>query len=534
MLKDAACEVVLTERRYAAAVEGSGGAEAVYVDEASGERGAGGAGRGEARRRAKASAENLAYVIYTSGSTGRPNGVQITHRGLVNLIFWHRHAFKVTGEDRATQIAGTAFDASVWELWPYLTAGASVHLPDEETRFSPERLRDWLVSQRVTISFLPTPLAEQLMSLEWPAHTSLRTLLTGGDRLQLYPATTLPFELVNNYGPTESTVVATSCVVRPEESGASAPPIGGPIANTSVYILDEWGQPALPGAVGELYVGGVGLARGYLNGPALTAERFVPDPFSEREGARLYRTGDLARHRADGRVEFVGRRDHQVKLRGLRIELGEIEAALLGHPEVGRCVVLQREDAPGQKMLVGYVEGRAGASSPVREELRAFLKGKLPDYMVPATFVLLEAFPLTPNGKIDRGALPAPDRSGAELAASFLAPRNATEEALAGLWSEMLGVERVGVQHDFFELGGHSLIAVQMVWKIRETFGVDVPLKALFEYPTIAELAALIESSPAQVLESAAPAIVPLSRERYRATRSSTQSIKGRELFKKN
>ncbi|HYY41575.1 MAG TPA: amino acid adenylation domain-containing protein, partial [Pyrinomonadaceae bacterium] len=261
-------------------------------------------------------AADLAYVIYTSGSTGRPNGVQLAHAGLLNLIYWHQTRFAVSATDRATQLAGTAFDAAVWELWPYLTIGASIHLPaEDETRLAPARLRDWLDQQGITISFLPTPLAARVLPLDWSRQTTLRTLLTGGDRLQHYPPPGLPFELVNNYGPTECTVVTTSCTVSATAQTASAPAIGRPIANTEVYLLDAHLQPVPTGVAGELYIGGASLARGYQQRPELTAARFIPHPFSPEPGARLYRTGDAARYLSDGQIEFLGRLDTQVQVR---------------------------------------------------------------------------------------------------------------------------------------------------------------------------------------------------------------------------
>ena len=314
--------------------------------------------------------DNLAYVIYTSGSTGKPKGVQVQHRSLLNLVFWHQRAFAVSPLDRVTQIATTAFDACGWEIWPYLAAGASIHFPDHETRTSLEQLQDWLVSNAITLSFLPTPLAKRVLQADWPQETALRILLTGGDTLHQRPAISLPFTVVNNYGPTENTVVTTSGVVKSgmggwgdEEMGGwgdgeisqGLPTIGRPIANVQVYLLDSQLQPVPVGARGELYVGGEGLARGYLNRPALTAERFVPHPYSSQPGARLYRTGDLGRYRPDGTIEFLGRVDEQVKIRGFRVELGEIEAALAQHPAVHEAVVTTQEEESGDRYLVAYL-----------------------------------------------------------------------------------------------------------------------------------------------------------------------------------
>jgi amino acid adenylation domain-containing protein len=442
-------------------------------------------------------ADNLAYVIYTSGSTGRPKGVQIGHKGLLNLIFWHRQAFSISPADRATLVAGPAFDASVWELWPYLSAGASIHIPSEEIRVSPERLRDWLVSKDITIGYLPTPLAEAMLLLRWPREAGLRILLTGGDRLHHYPSPGLPFALVNNYGPTENTVVTTSGLVpskdRVEEQAAETPCIGRPIANTQVYLLDQHLQPVPIGAPGELYIGGDGLARGYLNQPKLTAERFTPNLFSHEPGARLYGTGDLARYRPDGSIEFLGRTDNQAKILGFRIELEEIEVVLAQHPTVQEAVVIAREDRPGDKHLVAYIVPFE-TQVPSVTELRLFLKQKLPEYMVPVAFVMLPAFPLTPNGKVDRRALPAPDSSQRVMNEDFVSPRSHTEQVLADIWAEVLALEKIGVYDNFFESGGHSLLATQVISRLHEAFQMNLPLRSLFERPTVSSLAEYIET----------------------------------------
>src|SRR5579863_3704807 len=278
----------------------------------------------EAATPAPVALDSLAYVIYTSGSTGQPKGVQITHRGLLNLIYWHRRAFSITAADRASQVASFGFDAAVWEVWPYLTAGASVHFPDDATRGSAQSLRDWLVAQKITVSFVPTTMAESLLELDWPAPIALRYLLTGADTLHRYPDSNLPFALVNNYGPTECTVVSTSGVVLPRAETDQQPTIGRPIDNVQVHILDEQLNPVPVGVTGELFVGGDGLARGYLNRPDQDAEAFIPNPFSDSKGDRLYRTGDLARYLPDGQIAFMGRSDEQVKIRGYRIEPNEI------------------------------------------------------------------------------------------------------------------------------------------------------------------------------------------------------------------
>jgi amino acid adenylation domain-containing protein len=434
--------------------------------------------------------EHLAYVIYTSGSTGRPKGVEATHGGLANLVAWHRRAFGVTADDRAPLYASPAFDAAVWEIWPYLVSGASLHLPPDAVRTDPEALRDWLVTQAITIGFVPTAVAERLITLPWPMWTPLRTLLTGADTLHRYPPEGLPFTLVNNYGPTECTVVTTSGPAEPEPFGEMLPTIGRPIDNVDVLVLDDAMRPVPPGAAGELYVGGAGLARGYRGRPDLTAERFVPHP--EQPGARLYRTGDRARFLGDGRVAFLGRVDDQLKIRGYRVEPEEIAAALGAQPGVAACAVGARDDEGGERRLVAYVVTAPGATLG-REALASALRRSLPDYMVPATFVALPALPLTTNGKVDRAALPAPDATNTLRDGEIVAPRTEVETELAAVLSALLGVEQVNVQDNFFLLGGHSLLGTQLIVRVRDIFGVELSLRTLFDAPTIADLAAEIE-----------------------------------------
>ncbi|HSF39926.1 MAG TPA: non-ribosomal peptide synthase/polyketide synthase, partial [Thermoanaerobaculia bacterium] len=445
--------------------------------------------------------ENLAYVVYTSGSTGAPKGVEIPHSGLAGLVQWHRDLYQVTAEDRATQVANTAFDASVWEIWPYLAAGASIHIPAEEVRISPAALVRWWGEEGITLSFLPTPLAEAVLPEEIPPGLPLRALIVGGDRLHRGPDPGAGFRLMNHYGPSESSVVTTVAPVFPGGDGRR-PPIGRPIDGTRVYVLDGEGQPVPVGVPGELYVGGAGLARGYLARPDLTAERFVPDPWAGRPGDRVYRTGDRVRWLPDGNLDFLGRFDHQVKVRGLRIELGEIEAVLARHPAVREAAVLLREDGR-LAACVAVEEPRPG-----EESLRAFLAERLPDYMVPSAFVLLEALPLSPNGKVDRRALSriAPEEAAEQAP---VAPRSPLEEALAGFFREVLGGERVGVHDDFFALGGHSLAATQVLSRIRGVFGVDLPARRLFEAPTVSLLARAVEEA---LGAGAGPAAPPLER----------------------
>ncbi len=420
-----------------------------------------------------ATASDLAYVIYTSGSTGRPKGVQITHESLLNLLFWHHRAFAVTPSDRATQLTSPAFDATGWELWPYLTAGASVYLLDEESRVVPELCRDFLLSHDISITFLPTALAESVMALEWPSTTSLRYLLTGADALHHYPSPSLPFALINNYGPTEATV----------------------------YILDEHLRQVPIGTPGELCIGGAGLAKGYLNQPELTAEKFIPHPWSSEPGAHLYKTGDLVRYLPDGQIAFTGRIDHQVKIRGYRIEPDEIMSILNEQPAVRMSLVIAREDTPGDKRLVAYVVPVPGAHITAGF-LREMLVKRLPDYMVPATFVQLESLLLTPNGKVDRTALPAPDATNTLRDSALVAPTTSLEEWLAVMVATILELEQVGIDDNFFVLGGHSLLATQIILQVIDAFGVNLPLRTLFEAPTVRQLAREIERRIVGGLES--------------------------------
>ncbi len=462
--------------------------------------------------------DSLAYVIYTSGSTGTPKGVEVTHGGLLNLVHWHQDAFGITSADRATHLAGLGFDASVWELWPYLASGATVRLvAEEETRTSPEALSALLLDERITVAFAPTPMAETLLGLEWPEDAALRLLLTGGDALRVRPSADLPFSLVNNYGPTENTVVATSGVVAAGDGGA--PGIGRPTANVRAYVVDRELQPVPVGVPGELCIGGAQVARGYLGRPEQTLERFVPDPYSAEPGARMYRTGDRVRWLASGELEFLGRLDRQVKVRGFRIEPGEIEAALLAHPAVRDAAVVACADGPGASRLVGYVVPAAG--EPSADALRAHLGTRLPGYMVPGTLVFLDALPVTASGKVDRGALPAPDGDAGD---GYAAPRTPTEEVLAAAWGTLLGRERIGRNDGFFALGGHSLLAAQVVSRIRQLFGVDLPLRTLFETPTLERLAARVEaargegvsedSTPLRALDRTVPVPASFAQER--------------------
>ncbi|HSS21528.1 MAG TPA: non-ribosomal peptide synthetase [Pyrinomonadaceae bacterium] len=436
--------------------------------------------------------EQLAYVIYTSGSTGQPKGVCVTHANLMNLVAWHQEAFNISHEDKASLLAGVGFDAAVWETWPYLTMGASLHLPAESTRLSPEMLRDWIVAQQITVCFLPTALAEPIMPLEWPAETKLRTLLTGAETLRQFPSSRLPFTLVNNYGPTECTVVATSGVIVPETSTSTLPPIGRGISGLQIHILDEQMRPVSANTPGQIYIGGAGVARGYLNRPELSADKFVPNPFGMNPSERLYRTGDLARYLPNGEIAYVGRADEQIKILGHRIEPNEIVAVLDRHAGVKASQVVAREDGCRAKRLVAYVIlNSEGTTSAI--ELRNCVAKELPQHMVPVDFVVLESFPLTPNGKIDRAALPVPNAGNTLRDEVFTGPRTSVEQRIAAMLSTLLGLEKVSVRDNFFMLGGHSLLGTQLISQIRSAFNVELGLRTLFESPTIEQLSLEVE-----------------------------------------
>jgi amino acid adenylation domain-containing protein/non-ribosomal peptide synthase protein (TIGR01720 family) len=447
---------------------------------------------------------NLLYVLYTSGSTGRPKGVAMTHRPLVNLIAWQLKHQSARPADRTLQFTSLSFDVSFQEIFTtWCSGGTLVLISDDDRRDSTELLRI-LSAEKINRLFLPFIALQQLAeaasaSDATPSH--LTEVITAGEQLQITQAVGSFFErlpgcpLFNHYGPTEAHVVSSHTLEGSPAFWPALPPIGRPVANTQLFVLDRWMNPVPSGAPGELYLGGVALARGYLNRPELTAERFVPDPHSATDGARLYRTGDLARFLPDGSVECLGRIDGQVKIRGFRVEVGEIEAVLSEHPSVAEAVVNVREDTPGDKRLVAYVVA-VGGDAPEGVELRRFAKEKLPEYMVPSAFVCMERLPLTPSGKVDRRALPAPERESFALAGEFAAPRNTAEEMLARLWSELLGVSQVGIHDNFFELGGDSILTIQVVARAKRS-GLRLTPKQLFQHQTVAELAAVIDSAPA-------------------------------------
>jgi amino acid adenylation domain-containing protein len=455
--------------------------------------------------------ESLAYVIYTSGSTGRPKGVSISHEAVTWLVY-NMGYIHSDERDVVGQTSNTSFDAATFEIWRTLCQGSRLVTLPREVVLSPRRLESELRGQDVTVLYLTTALFNQI-SAELPgAFAGLRHVLFGGEavdpqRVRQVVESGRPERLTHMYGPTETTVFSTWHLVEQVPAGVSTLPIGRPMSNTVSYVVDRELKPVPIGVSGELLTGGDCLARGYLNRPDLTAERFLPDPFSPEAGARLYRTGDQMRWVAQGELEFVSRLDDQVKIRGFRVEPREIEAVLAQHPSVVKGLVVVRKAADGERRLVAYVVPGEGSDLDV-PQLREFLRKRLPDYMVPSAFVLLTALPLTPNGKVDRKALPAPAGVRAGLGGESVAPRTPAEELLASIWCDMLGVEQIGINDDFFGLGGHSLLATQVASRVREAFGLELPLRLLFESPTIAGLA----DGLALLNAAAAPPILPVPR----------------------
>jgi amino acid adenylation domain-containing protein len=436
--------------------------------------------------------QSLAYAIYTSGSTGRPKGVMVTHGAAVNLLHAMRERPGISPDDTLLAVTTLAFDIALLELLLPLTVGARVVLADRDTAADPVALADLLAASGATLMQATPATWKMLVFAGWEGDRSLR-ILSGGEALPGAIADLLRERgsvVWNLYGPTETTVWSTAHRV---DGSEAVVPVGTPVANTRAYVLDAHLNPVPAGVPGGLYLAGAGVARGYLGRPDLTADRFLPEPFggAERGGARMYRTGDRARWREDGVLEFLGRDDHQVKVRGFRIELGEVEAALAAHPGVREAAAAALADESGEARLVAYVveEDEVPPDAP---DLRAWLRARLPDYMVPSLFVPLEALPRTANGKTDRAALPAPEGGRAAVEAEYVEPRTAVEEALAAVWAETLHVERVGVHDNFFELGGHSILATQLVVAVRATLQAEVPVRVLFEHPTVAELAAAI------------------------------------------
>lgn len=475
----------------------------------------------------RATVANLAYIIYTSGSTGAPKGVRITHANLCHYVQALQGSLGITGQDLYCHTASIAFSSSVRQLMLPLTQGASVIIATAEQRTDPSVLFDAIKRHNVTvIDIIPSYWRHCTQALSQLTSQQRKTLLDNQLRLILSASEPLPFDiprnwaeefqhkaqLVNMFGQTETSGIVTVFSIPSRlDDPVKVVPLGRPIANTQVYLLDQHLQPVPIGVPGELYISSPSLGQGYLNHPELTAEKFIPNLYSNEPGDRLYKTGDQGRYLSDGNIEFLSRTDHQVKLRGYRIELGEIEAVLRQHLMVQEVAVLAREDELGQRSLVAYVVP-SQTSSPIVNDLSSFLRERLPDYMVPAAFVMLEALPLTPNGKLDRRALLATDQTRPEVISSHLEPRTPVEEVLASIWAQILGVERVGIHDNFFELGGHSLLATQVVSQIREAFQVELPLRSLFEAPTVVGLGDRIETVIRSGQELKIPPIQPVSR----------------------
>jgi amino acid adenylation domain-containing protein len=440
---------------------------------------------------------NLAYVMYTSGSTGAPKGAMITHRGLVNYLTWAIKTYRVGVGGSVPVHSSISFDLTVTSLYTPLLAGGTVELLAEDS--AAQSLLAALRRSKGRSLVKITPAHLELLSQQLgpeEVEDMTKTFVIGGEnllaeKLQMWREFAPATRLINEYGPTETVVGCCVYEVQADDPRNGSVPIGRPIANTQLYVLDTDMQPTPLGKTGELYIGGAGVARGYWNRPELTQERFVPDLFCGQPEARLYKSGDLVRYRDDGVLEYLGRIDNQVKVRGYRIELGEIEVTLSSHPEVQSCAVLAREDEPGDQRLVGYVIP-AKNQSPSPEELHRFLEQRLPEYMIPTHFVFLGSLPLTPNGKVDRKVLPAPSNESTEASATFVGPRTRIEKKLAAIWTNLMKIEKISVHDDVFELGAHSLTAVRAVTQIREAFGVELPFATLFEAPTIASMAKIL------------------------------------------
>jgi len=485
MLEDAHVEVLLTQQSLVSRLPAHGGSQVLLDSEGSSIWGY----QSEALP-PRSAAENLAYVIYTSGSTGKPKGVSVVHRNVVRLVKETDYV-RVSSEDRILQLSSSTFDAATFEIWGALLNGGLLVLPGRERVLSPREIEAALKKGQIQSVFLTTALFNHLAQEVPGVFSGIREVLFGGEAVDASVVRHVlqegaPERLLHVYGPTECTTFSTWHWVRQLDEQSSTVPIGQPLANGSSYVLDEQQELVPVGVAGELYLGGAGVSRGYLNRAALTAERFVPDPFGG-SGERLYRTGDRVRWNARGELEFLGRADHQVKIRGFRIELGEVESVLLEHPSLSEVVVVAREDVPGDKRLVAYVVGAQADAS----ELRTYLTQRVPEYMIPAAFVVLEQLPLSAHGKVDRRRLPVPQIHLDTT--TYVAPRNHVEAVLTQIWSEVLKVPQVGIHDDFFSLGGDSLLAMRMIASMRKMLGIDTPIRLLFESRTVAALAARSE-----------------------------------------
>jgi len=499
ILEDAKAPLVVTQRSLVDQIKAIG-ARKVCLDSDWGE-----IGRGSTHNpNVKVEPHHLAYVLFTSGSTGRPKGVALEHRSAVAFVHWAQTVFSLRELAGVLLSTSVCFDLSIFEIFAPLSVGGKAILVQNALYLPSTEARD----EVTLLNTVPSAMAELVQMKAVPS--SVKTINLAGEALPeslvngIYRGTSAE-KLYNLYGPTEDTTYSTYTLTHADERVT----IGRPLPNTQAYVLGSHGNPQPIGVPGELHLAGAGLARGYYGRPDLTAERFLPNPFSAKKNARMYRTGDLCRWLADGNLEYLGRLDHQVKLRGFRIELGEIESVLAQHASVRQCLVVPREDEPGQKRLAAYLVAEPGAA-PREEDVRNHLKQSLPDFMIPSAFVVLDAFPLTPNGKIDRKALPIPEY--AHQTATYVAPRNSVEEQIADIWAKVLRIRQVGATDDFFALGGHSLLATQVVSRIRQSLKVEVPLRALFEAPTVAQLAQRVEALGGKETASI-PAIRPAARE---------------------
>jgi amino acid adenylation domain-containing protein len=523
MLGDAAPRVLVTQAELAGRFAEAGGAglRVVSLDREWGSIGA----ESEERVEGAAGGENLAYVIYTSGSTGRPKAAMVEHHSLVNCALETARVIGLDPSQRFLLFASLSFDVSVFQIFSTLVSGASLVMHEAPAQLSNAEIWRLCEEQGITVLDLPTAFwhqwIDEMASRDEPLGGPVRVYMTGGEKVaaekirawaQLVER---PSRFISSYGLTETTICNTmfACASdAPGELALSTLPIGRLLANTELYVLDEHLRPVPPGVVGELYVGGVGVVRGYRNCPDLTAERFVPDPFADAPGARLYRTGDLGLRWEDGNVEVLGRVDEQVKIRGYRVELSEVEEALCEHALVQEAVVLAREDRPGDRRLVAYVV-TAQAGGPTSSELRSFVRGRLPEHMVPSVYVRLDRMPLTPNSKVDRRALPAPDAARAEPEGEYVAPQTEAELLVARVWQEVLKVEGVGLHDNFFDSGGDSMLVMQVYGRLREELDREIPMIEMFRNPTVHAMAQFLRREQAQGVE------VPVEEAQGRAGR---------------
>lgn len=437
--------------------------------------------------------ERRAYITYTSGSTGLPKGVQIEHHALTNLVWYYHQRLELSAADRTSMLAYVAFDASVADIWPVLCAGGTVIIPPPGILLEPDGLIAWLVAEQITVTFVPTGLAEILFARPWPQKMPLRFLITGGDRLRVRPPAGLPFRVINGYGPTETTVFSTWSVVQPEDGTKQPPPIGRPLTNTTAYVLDDQLQPLPVGVAGELFLGGEQVARGYINRPELTAEKFLPDPFASQPAARMYRTGDWVQWRPDGELDFLGRRDGQIQIRGRRVELGEIEATLYAHGALRQVCCVPRLDDDMPSGVIAHVVPVTPHPALIAE-LRAYLTARLPDYMLPAEIILHEQLPLTPQGKIDRAALMARQPVQPTPVAAPQSPES-LETALTQLWHSLLpAATGAPADSSFVTLGGDSLLAIKLMLGVEEITQQRLEVSTFLMQPTLPGLLAAVQA----------------------------------------